>query len=216
MKRSLKKLLSVCAVIFAAAAIPLTVYAYLQSEPKQANKFVIGEDKASVTEVFTEPSTMQMNNTFEKEVMVKNTGTSEQFVRVYLDFSDSRVRGKSTIVYTKDNAKAEEVWSGFLSNLPENWTYVSETDTDGALLGGYFYYTEKLQPKEQTTALIEGIKTDFRADNNDSNIDRITDFDIIVYTESVQTTEIDSDGTVYDDWKSAWKSFLENNTAATS
>ena len=47
----------------------------------------------------------------------------------------------------------------------------------------------------------------------DPNLDKITDYDIIVYSETVQTTEINSDATskVYTDaeWKDAWKSFLK-------
>lgn len=198
----------ILAVIIAAA---VTVYAYLQSTVEQPNVFTVGSDSLQVTEVFTEPETMRMTNQFEKKVMVQNTGTSEQFVRVYLDFSDSRIRDNSEIVYTKNGTSQEKTWSEFLSDLPENWVYVSDTDSDGDLLGGYFYYTKKLSSGETTNTLIDGVKTDFSAETGDDNVDNINDFDIIVYTESVQTTEIDDSGTVYNDgdWKTAWKTFLE-------
>lgn len=214
MKKTIKKLAGVCTLAVAAIAIPLTVYAYLQSEPKQMNEFIIGEDKATVTEVFTEPSTMQISNAFEKQVMVENTGTSEQFVRVYLDFSDSRVRDKSTVIYKKnadEKINSEKNWSAFLNELPENWVYISDTATgEDKSLVGYFYYKKKLKPQEKTTTLIEGINTVF---GDGGSTDNITDFDIIVYSESVQTTEINS-GKVYTDteWKDAWKSFLKDST----
>ena len=148
-----------------------------------------------------------------KKVYVENTGTSDQFVRVYLDFSDSRVRDNAMIVYQKENQTQTKSWDEFLRNLPENWTYVSYVstdDTDYSTLGGYFYYTKVLKPDETTTALIDSITTDFRTDDTDTNTDNIKDFDIIVYSESVQTVEIDTSGTVYTDtdWKKAWKSFL--------
>lgn len=62
---------------------------------------------------------------------------------------------------------------------------------------------------EKTPNLIEKVKTDFTEDGTE-NIDNINDFDIVVYTESVQTTEIDQNGTQYTDanWQTAWQSFL--------
>lgn len=202
MNKRLKITLIAAASALVAAALVGVTYAYLQSTQEQPNTFRVGEDKVAVTEAFTEPTTMQINNEFEKQVAVQNTGTSDQFVRVYLDFSDSRVRDKSTLV----SSKGEQSWSDFLNNLPDNWAYISETD---ATLGGYFYYTKILKPNEKTPNLIERVKTDFTVDGEENN-DNISDFDIVVYTESVQTTEIDADGTQYtdDDWQTAWQSFL--------
>ena len=212
MSKTIKQIIFAAVFVFA-AAVPLTVYAYLQKTEEKKNEFTIGEDKEQVTEVFTEPSYISMQGTFEKKVYVENTGTSDQFVRVYLDFSDSRVRDNAMIVYQKENQTQTKSWDEFLRNLPENWTYVSYVstdDTDYSTLGGYFYYTKVLKPDETTTALIDSITTDFRTDDTDTNTDNIKDFDIIVYSESVQTVEIDTSGTVYTDtdWKKAWKSFL--------
>ncbi|MBR2283436.1 MAG: hypothetical protein IJ874_03310 [Ruminococcus sp.] len=100
-------------------------------------------------------------------------------------------------------------WSDFLGDLPDNWEYIPESDNgDGRLLGGYFYYTRVLKKGEATPCLIEGIETDF---GSGTNTDNITDFDMIVYSESVQTTETDESGKEYPDseWRDAWKSFLE-------
>ena len=200
-KRLKITLIAVLSLLVAATAVGVT-YAYLQNTQQQPNTFKVKEDKVSVTETFTEPTTMQIQNEFEKKVAVQNTGTSDQFVRVYLDFSDSRIRDKSKLV----SSKGEYSWSEFLTHLPDNWAYVPETD---ATLGGYFYYTKILKPNEKTPNLIEKVKTDFTEDGTE-NIDNINDFDIVVYTESVQTTEIDQNGTQYTDakWQTAWQNFL--------
>ena len=193
-KRTL--IIIVAAALVFAAATAVTVYAYLQNTVQKSNEFTIGEDKAEVTEAFTEPPEMHMTDTFEKVVSVQNTGTSEEFVRVYLDFSDSYVRDKAKIVYTKNGTQTSKSWSEFINDLPIDWAYVSESDaTDGALLGGYFYYTKKLAAGQTTPPLMEGVQTNFAASEGDSNVDNIDDFDIVVYTETVQTTEINADGT---------------------
>ena len=219
MDKKLKNVIAAAVMLFTAAGAAVAVYAYLQKTVEQPNQFTIGEDKVAVSEVFTEPDTMSMTNKIDKEVTVKNEGTSDQFVRVYLDFSDSEVRDKSKILYAKSLDEGV-TWSEFLGALPDGWEYVSETDaTDGELLGGYFYYTKILKPSEAAPPLINGFSTDFREAGNvdDSNTDRITDFDIIVYNESVQTVDIngteysDDEAVINDDaknWKAAWKSFL--------
>ena len=202
-KRLKITLIAVLSLLVAATAVGVT-YAYLQNTQEQPNTFKVKEDMVSVTETFTEPTTMQIRNEFEKKVAVQNTGTSDQFVRVYLDFSDSRIRDKSKLVSSTE----EYSWNEFLTHLPDNWEYVPETD---ATLGGYFYYTKILKPNEKTPNLIEKVKTDFTdTEDGTENIDNINDFDIVVYTESVQTTEIDQNGTQYTDadWQTAWRSFL--------
>ena len=209
-KRTL--IIIVAAALVFAAATAVTFYAYLQNTVQKSNEFTIGEDKAEVTEAFTEPPEMHMTDTFEKVVSVQNTGTSEEFVRVYLDFSDSYVRDKAKIVYTKNGTQTSKSWSEFINDLPIDWAYVSESDaTDGALLGGYFYYTKKLAAGQTTPPLMDGVQTNFAASEGDSNVDNIDDFDIVVYAETVQTTEINADGTEYtdSDWKPAWRSFLD-------
>ncbi len=204
-----KKLIQFIAVaVVLAAATAIAVYAYLQNTVEQPNTFTIGEDKVSVTEAFTEPETMAMTSTVDKLVKVENTGSSEQFVRVYLDFSDSRIRDKSKLVFTDGNSSAEYSWEDFLTHLPTDWEYIPENTAGDEILGGYFYYKKILSPGDETTALIERVKTTFASGDN---TDHISDFDIVVYSESVQTTEIDPSGTKYtdSDWKTAWKSFLE-------
>ena len=219
MNQTVKQFMIATACI-SAIAVPLTAYAYLQKDLEQPNNFIIEEGKEEVTEEFISPEYMSMQNSFTKKVSVENTGTSDQFVRVYLDFSDSCVRDTAKIVCNTD--KEEKSWDEFLTYLSDNssnltyWVYIPESEDK--ILGGYFYYTKILKPKPKTdetsaseewktSPLIQAIKTNF---GSDSNVDNITDFDIIVYSESIQTVELDTSGTVYkdEDWKNAWKSFL--------
>ena len=131
---------------------------------------------------------------------------------MFLDFSDSSVRDQTTITYRKNGSEQEKSWAEFLADLPEDWVYIPATDeTDGALLGGFFYYTKILEPGETTPPLISALCTDFGS----SEPEHIKNFDVIVYSESVQTVEIKS-GLVYDDtdpdaWKTAWRSFLQDD-----
>lgn len=194
------------ALVLAAGAAGL--YAYLQDKAERTNTFVVGTGTETVSEEFTPPEKLGMDNTFEKKVTVKNTGTSDQYVRVFLDFSDFSVRERSKIVYTKNETVKEAGWSEYLSDLPTGWVFVEETDpTDGAVLGGYFYYTSPLEPNASAAALMDGIKTKF---GEGTDTDKITDFDVIVYSECVQTTETGTGAeyTAEGSWKTAWKSFL--------
>ena len=208
MNKRMRIVLAAVVLVIAAAAAAMVVYAYIQSIVEQPNTFQIAEGSVEITETFTEPEVVSMDNTFEKVVTVRNTGTSDQYVRVFLHFSDSSVQEKSRIVYA--NSAEGTSWSNFLANPPQGWVYVPETDS---VLGGYFYYTQILTPGSTTPPLIQGIKTSF---GNGTNTDQITDFDVIVYTESVQTVEIAS-GTEYGPateedptpWRTAWESFLD-------
>ncbi|MCR4935713.1 MAG: hypothetical protein K5990_04425 [Oscillospiraceae bacterium] len=209
MNRNLRTLAAAAALVLVLSAGAAVVYAYLQHQTAQRNPFQIGTDTLEIQETFTPPPQMGMQNSVEKTVTVENTGTSNQFVRVFLDFSDSSARDRSRIVYTRGGGVQVTDWNTFRSAPPEGWVYVSE-ETD-AVLGGYFYYTGILAPNAVTPPLIAEIRTDF---GTGSNPDQITDFDVIVYSESVQTVETGT-GEVYDTeietvpaWKRAWTSFL--------
>ena len=66
-----------------------------------------------------------------------------------------------------------------------------------------------MPPNGTTDPLITEVVTNYNG-NNDSNIDRIKDYNIIVYSETVQT--IGANGNDYaaqnNGWKKAWKEFL--------
>ena len=209
MNRKKRTVAAAVLLVLVLALAASVVNAYLQDKDEKSNAFQIGEDQVTVTETFLQPSKLLQENTVPKTVAVQNSGSSDQYVRVFLDFSDSSVRDQTTILYQKDGSEQEQSWAGFLANLPEDWAYIPESDlTDGALLGGFFYYTKILEPGETTPPLITGLHTVFGG----SEPEHIKNFDVIVYSESVQTVEIQS-GAVYADtdanaWKAAWRSFL--------
>ena len=206
-----KKLLIIGIIILTSLSLISIVCitnAYLSAVDPKENNFTVTKDVAQISESFPEVSKQQMYNEFTKEVKVKNTGTTDCFVRVYVDFSDSRVRDKAKIV----NGVTEYTWAQLLNIDTENWKYISDTSTK---LGGYFYYKKVLQINQTTPALFTKVKVDYRDNDSDSNIDKIDDFDIIVYSETVQTTEINASGTVYTggQWETAWRSFLKISTS---
>lgn len=204
--KKLNKTTAVSLAVTLCALTGITAYAYLGAQNNKENKVNVAESDVTISEKFTEPVTMEISNIFEKKVWFENkketvtTGStivqSDCFIRAFVDFSDSRIKGKSKISYDGINYYS---WDDFLKNLPENWIYIPESDTN---LGGYFYYTKVLKPGDKTSELISSVKTDF------DNYDDISDFDIIVYAETVQTT--DTNGTVFTDseWMTAWERFL--------
>ena len=187
------------ALIIAAAAA-ITVFGYLGDKDEKVNTVKIGEDKASITETFSEPDKQTVSDTFTKSVQVKNTGSADCFVRVFLELSDSRLAdGK---VKLSADGTSFVTWEQFKASPPEDWEFVSCEDN---ALDGNFYYKKTVAPGSSTPPLISKIKTAY-----DSVYD-ISDFEIIVYSETVQTVETDTSGTVYaaSDWKTAWSSFLK-------
>lgn len=237
---SKKKILFIGAAAAALAVISLSVgltIAYLMDSENKPNTVKVGYGNGEISEEFTEPSVATMDNKNDKTVWVKNTGTVPVFARVYMNFSDSSIADKAKITYNNGTTDKTASWSNFLTDMKtgvNGWKYIAEDDAnDGATLGGYFYYTKALEvgsSGSQTTNLIEKVEVDFRdkgvngaPDPNDSNIDKIQPYELIVYSELVQTVEtgaVTSNGqTVYgydynkddpdaDEWRKAWKSYL--------
>lgn len=240
-----KKIIFVCIAAAAAAAVSLSVgltIAYLGRTKEKVNTITVGHGDGEISETFTEPSVATMHDTNNKVVSVKNTGTVPVFARVYMNFSDSSIADKAKITYNNGTTDQTASWSDFLTamqaeNDVNGWKYIPETGgIDNSTLGGYFYYTKALEvgsSGSQTTNLIEKVEVDFRDKNgngdpdpNDSNIDKIQPYELIVYSELVQTVEtgaVTSNGqTVYgydynkpegtpDEWQNAWKSYLTKN-----
>lgn len=95
--------------------------------------------------------------TVEKDVKVKNTGDVPCFVR-------------TKILFSNDDA-------GLVSTLDINTADWEKNNTDG-----YYYYKHILPVNVSTSSLMKTVKI---ADNAD--LDGLDDFDIIVYSESVQS-----------------------------
>lgn len=211
------KIIIICLAAGIAFSMVSVTLAYLGTMQPKNNVITVGHDEVSIDEEFSSPDKMEMSNTTPKQINIKNTGSVPCYVRVFAEFSDSVVAADASVVTEKN---AEMTWENFKNGLkldqsPEtisdHWRYVPASS--GNKLGGYFYYTEKLLPGQTTgEPLIKSVKTDFNSAEDD-NIDRIKDFDIIVYSETVQSTEIGGAG--FEDnesgpaWKQAWESFLK-------
>lgn len=239
---SKKKILFVGAAVAALAVVSLSVgltLAYLMDAKNKENTVKVGYGDQQISEVFSEPSVQTMDNTNDKKVSVVNKSTIPVFARVYMNFSDSRVADKAKVTY-KDNSNTEHevTWAGFIDEMKSDsngtdWKYI---DTDDEL-GGYFYYTKALEaPKaepdgtEQTSNLIEKVHVNYGDSADDSNIDKIQPYEVIVYSEVVQTVETgavkvgeganaqtvygydyNKSGGTHDEWKKAWESWLKKN-----
>ena len=239
---SKKKILFVGAAAAALAVVSLSVgltLAYLMDAKNKENTVKVGYGDQQISEEFLEPSVQTMDNTNDKKVSVVNKSTIPVFARVYMNFSDSRVADKAKVTY-KDNSNTEHevTWAGFIDEMKSDsngtdWKYI---DTDDEL-GGYFYYTKALEaPKaepdgtEQTSNLIEKVHVNYGDSADDSNIDKIQPYEVIVYSEVVQTVETgavtvgeganaqtvygydyNKSGGTHDEWKKAWESWLKKN-----
>lgn len=241
-----KKILFIGAAAGALAVVSLSVgltLAYLMDSDNKKNTVKVGYGDQQISEEFSEPSIQTMENTTEKKVSVENKSSVPVFARVYMNFSDSSIADKAKVTYRKnDNATSEVSWSEFLTTMAADdngtdWKYIPETgEGNDAELGGYFYYTKALEVEDdtattenekQTTNLIEQVYVNFKDSNADSNIDKIQPYEIIVYSEVVQTVET---GYIYnaenskdynkpedtpDEWRKAWKSYLAKDKKIT-
>lgn len=217
-----KKLLIIGASLLAVAVLGTGItLAYLADEEVKDNDITVGKGDVSITESFPDVSEQSMQNENIKEVKVKNTGTVPCYVRVYAEFSDSLVADKASVRNRQGRDTNYYKWAEFKNKLAEStntisskWKYVN----DNPSLGGYFYYTEPIAAGKETELLFTDVKTDYKDPNNanDSNIDKIQAYDIIVYSEVVQTTDID--GSEFSDdteppnkkaWYKAWERFLK-------
>lgn len=252
-----KKVLFIGAAAGALAVVSLSVgltIAYLMDSDNKKNTVKVGYGDQQISEQFTEPSIATMDSTNEKKVSVVNKSSVPVFARVYMNFSDSSVAEKADVTYTKnDSSTATVSWAEFLTAMEADdngtdWKYIPESDANGEL-GGYFYYTKALEvtddpdtadiKENQTTDIIDQVHVDFRAkdenndpDTQDSNIDKIQPYEIIVYSEVVQTVETgyiynaenskiygydyNKEDNTQDEWEEAWKSYLTKNKKITT
>lgn len=239
LKRSAIVLSAALSVIILSYAIGFTI-AYLSKTVDKENKIIVGHGDTEISEEFSEPSEQSMtNDKTQKEIYVKNTGTVPCFVRVYAEFSDSTIADKATVYYdaaTGDTTtETNKSWSAFKAGLASggditsDWEFIPLDSEEPEKLRGYFYYKKKVQPNETTPKIFNGVSVDYRktGDDEDSNIDRIIPFEMIVYSETVQTVEtgvtqvtetVNGEtvtstvhGVEYTDsqWKDAWKSYLQ-------
>ena len=251
-----KKVVLICsaaAAFVAAASFGITL-AYLGDTTGKDNTVIVGHGDEEISEEFSAPSEVSMSNEVEKKFSITNTGTVPLFARLYAEFSDSTIADKAKVKVGDKEYK----WADFKLKmaespdqrddddkdiLPVNWRYMRENPENGKL-GGYFYYTKVLPTSAQATddnpkvteRLFDSVVYSYSDDEHESNIDLISGFEMIVYSETVQTVEtgsvevskVDENNqpvldenndpvmeTVYgydyaekNEWLEAWKSYL--------
>ena len=198
-----------------ALTIGVTFAYFIAQTHEQTNTVDIGYNRVSIVEDFSPPNEQVDNTVYKKTVSVQNNGTVDCFVRVYMDFSNSEIRDIS-FLSSSENLDNPTFYSAkrvsdntseelYINHLPENWVFVSDNDSN-TKLSGYYYYTEPVKKDEITIPLFNYVKTDY----TDAS-DKIQQYDIIVYAESVQTigeNSVDFSNEA-DGWKKAWSEFLE-------
>ncbi len=222
-----KKKIAIISAAAAAAVIALSVgvtLAYLGRTGSVVNHITVGHGDGAIEEEFSSPTELQMIHTSQKKLTIKNTGTVPVFARMFVEFSDSEIAGKATLTYDG----TEYSWAALKALLADpdtatDWRYMEEKTANGEL-GGYFYYTSTLPVGEETPPLFTSVKVEYGDDAEDQNIDKIQNFEVIVYGECVQTVETGSKtvggvvnyGYEYQDseWEDAWRSYLKMPAAA--
>ena len=221
--------------IAAAVIVSLTVgvsLAYLAAHDNEPNTIIIDKGDTTISETWSEPTTLD-EDAVQKVVQVHNNADTPCYVRVFVDFSDSEISKRALVSNDEagtDNSKYI-TWDAFTSTaspqtIAPDWVYNSSD--------GYFYYTKPLAAQndnntdDDTTSLFRWVKTLYTKQSangaaNEQYLDTmgseayIKDFEIIVYSESVQT--ILTDGSVATDtdtennqikpaYKVAWENFL--------
>ena len=222
-----KKVVLICsaaAAFVAAASFGITL-AYLGDTTGKDNTVIVGHGDEEISEEFSAPSEVSMsNNEVKKKFYITNTGTVPLFARLYAEFSDSTIADKAKVKI----GTTKYSWADFKSKmalppekrgtdnniLPKNWRYMPE-------------YPAYNKPSV-TDKLFDSVVYSYSDVSDESNIDLISGFEMIVYSETVQTVEtgsvevskVDENNqpvmeTVYgydyaekNEWLEAWKSYL--------
>ena len=232
MKKKKKLIIPILFVtVFALIGI---VLAYLFTSTGKDNEIKVTNADIIIDEEFDKSNLKEGYNVYKKTVPITNKGENPCFVRVFMDFSDSAVIGEADsdirtyfsndenkpAITDENNVFNSNSWKLASSKewLNENWIYIdydgniidnsnngSNNSTVNAGLGGYYYYKLPVEPDESTEPLISWVMTYFK------DADKVQIYDILLYTETIQTIGID--GTEYvtennANWIDAWKAYL--------
>jgi len=217
-KNKKRVLIASAAVVVAALSLSVGItLSYLGKTTDKKNTIKVGYGDVEISENFDEPSEMSMiNPDIEKKIYVQNKSTVPAFVRVYAEFSDSKIAdqakvkykpegGSTATEYTWENFKKELAKTGNERTIQSDWVYVASDTNDK--LNGYFYYTKALGVPttendttiyQATTKLFDSVTIDYKKYGaqssviDGSNTDRIVPVEMIVYSELVQTIETGS------------------------
>ena len=218
-----RKVFTGSAVLLAVLAAAGGIMAYLGASDDAGNTVEVAHDKISVTENFPRPSDLAVNanNYYTKEVGVANTGNVDCYIRVYVDFPDSRTAASSyysadgTNYYSAvrdadmagdttetdgDNILHTQSFVNMLNSRDGKWIFVPDND-DNDRLKGYFYYKDPVEPGKKTDDLF----TDVLIKTGDAP----ETLDLVVYAESVDSVyEDNGQARTYGSYADAWEAFL--------
>ena len=151
------------------------VYAAMTAQDQKENDFQVGQIETKLLEDFTGITEIETGQSVKKEVLIENTGTIKQFIRVMvLPEVRAPIAGDTNkqvlpLVIGKDL-------------LLENMATADWKDGED----GYYYYTkEAVEPKKTTSKLFESVKlSDSLAKQYDA-----TTFSIYLKVETVNCAE---------------------------
>ncbi len=155
--------------------------AYLADGDRAENVLSIGGVRTTIEEETDIPPEITPGDTFQKEVRIRNTGPNTCFARVKVLFSDSDMEEICAVDWNT-----------------EEWVYSSSD--------GFYYYDRPLEPGDVTEALMTAVTVSEAAEE-----DKIVDFSIFVYQESVQAAgfeEPDEGGNW--NYEGAWEKYEKN------
>ncbi len=124
------------------------VYAAMTAQDRKENDFQVGQVETQLLEDFDGITEIELDQSIEKEVLIKNTGTIKQFVRVMiLPEVRAPIAGDTNkqvlpLIIGKDL-------------LLEN---MATSDWKDGGDGYYYYIKEAVEPKKTTSKLFESIK----------------------------------------------------------
>ncbi|MGG5314665.1 TasA family protein [Enterococcus sp. AZ072] len=179
--RNRKKKLQLIYVAFTIALVLLLigggyfVYAAMTAQDQKANDFQVGQIETKLLEDFTGITEIETGQTVKKEVLIENTGTIKQFIRVMvLPEVRAPIAGDTNkqvlpLVIGKDLV---------LENM-------ATTDWKDGGDGYYYYIKDAVEPKKKTTKLFESIKL---SDSLSKQYDA-TAFSIYLKVETVNCAE---------------------------
>jgi surface protein len=175
MKRSKGTLFVLLALVVAMLCVGVynTITAYMSDGGRLVNTFVIGGNQVEILEDFIPPEKLTPGTSFKKEVKVSNVGVNECFIRVMVQFTNSDMGQYCTVDWNTDD-----------------WVF-NEEDS-------YWYYKHPVANGNETTSLFTRITL-----SNDIPEAIIKDFDVIVYTESYQSGDLES-------YEEAWAIYHAN------
>lgn len=157
------------------------LFAYLAAKDTEINYIKPGFNISKIQEVFPEQGVLPVKGkTYEKKVSVKNEASVPCYIRVSVDYSDSRIGNAASLIG--------------LNTV--DWEYIG---MEQPKLGGYYYYKKPVSPGQSTTNLFEGIR--FSENMDHSFWESREKFDVILYEESVQQGD-------YTSFSKAWNDFI--------